>query len=230
VSKIDAVDTISMPDQFDAIARTPGEPSGHEFTVLLAQVVGETGMQSHAVNKQTGAAGPFQFVKSTWLAMVRNHGAELGIKPDLVGQIKTDAKGRLKIDNPKTLRDVLDLRHDVALSSRMASKYAQDAKMMLHHLLKRAPTETEQHMTFLLGPAGAARLITAAATTPNIASTQVVAAAAAANPRVFHDASGHVRTAAEAVAFLAADYHANIAKAARYAQTPAAGPKNTIDA
>ncbi len=110
-----------MPDQFDAMERTPGEPSGHEFTVLLAQVVGETGMQPHAVNKLTGAAGPFQFVKNTWLAMVKHHRAEMGIKPELIRQIGTDAKGRMKIEDPDALKDVLDLRHDVALSARMAS-------------------------------------------------------------------------------------------------------------
>jgi hypothetical protein len=230
VTKIAATDMASMPDQFDAMARTPGEPSGHEFTVLLAQVVGETGMQPHAVNKQTGAAGPFQFVKSTWLAMVRKHGVELGIKPELVDQITVDHKGKMKIADPKSLQDVLDLRHDVALSAQMASKYGQDTKTMLQHLLHRAPTETEVHMTFLLGPAGASRLINAAAATPDVPSDKIVAPAAAANPRLFHDATGRVRTAAEAVAFLDANYRANMVKAQRYAQSPARGPKSTIDA
>ncbi len=224
------VDTVSMPDQFDAMERTPGEPSGHEFTVLLAQVVGETGMQPHAVNKLTGAAGPFQFVKNTWLAMVKNHGAEMGIKPELIRQIGTDAKGRMKIEDPDALKDVLDLRHDVALSARMASKYSTDCKSMLQHLIKREPTETEAHMTFLLGPAGAARLINAAARTPDEPVNKIVGPAVAANPRLFHDGEGKVMTASEAVTFLAANYHHNIAKASVYAHAPAKGPKSAIDA
>ncbi|HVJ51958.1 MAG TPA: hypothetical protein VM689_05820 [Aliidongia sp.] len=230
MTKLGTVDTVSMPDQFDAIERTPGEPSGKEFTVLLAQVVGETAMLPHAVNKNTGAAGPFQFIKSTWLAMVRNHGAELGVKPELIQKIGVDAKGRPQIADPQALQDVLDLRHDVALSARMASKYTKDATGMLQRLLHRPPTDTEVHLTFLLGPAGASKLIHAAANTPEIGSDQVVTAAVKANPRLFHDASGRVRTAGEAVAFLADNYRANIVKAAIYAQVPAANPKSAIDA
>ena len=54
--------------------------------------------------------------------------------------------------------------------------------------------------------------------------------AVAANPRLFHDGDGQVMTASEAVTFLAANYHHNIAKASVYAHAPAKGPKSAIDA
>jgi hypothetical protein len=223
-------ETVSLSEQFAAVARTPGAPNAHEFTSLLAQVVGETAFHQNAVNKHTGAAGPFQFVKNTWLSMVKRHGEELGVKPELIDQIKTDAKGHLTVGNTQALNDILELRHDVALSAKMASKLMAENTSQLHRLLQRAPTEPEIHLAFLLGASGAGKLIHAAAATPDIASSQVVAAAAASNPTLFHDKSGKVRSAAEAVTFLAAKYHADRAKVAAYAQLQAPRPNGTIDA
>jgi hypothetical protein len=219
-----------MTDQFAAVARTPGAPNAHEFTSLLAQVVGETAFHQNAVNKHTGAAGPFQFVKNTWLSMVKRHGETLGVKPELVDQIKTDAKGHLKVDNAQALNDILELRHDVALSAKMASKLMAENTTQLHRLLNRAPSESEVHLAFLLGAAGAGKLLNAAAATPDIASTQVVAVAAASNPTLFHDKSGKARSAAEAVTFLAAKYRADKAKVAAYAQLQVPPPKGSVDA
>jgi len=224
------IDTVSLTDQFEAVARTPGAPGPREFTDLLAQVVGETAFQQNAVNKHTGAAGPFQFVKNTWLSMVKRHGEELGVKPELVAQITTDARGHLKVADPKALSDILDLRHDVALSSSMASKLMAENAAQLHHILHRPPTDPEVHLAFLLGATGAGKLIDAAATTPDIASNEVVAPAAAANPTLFQDKTGKVRSAAEAIAFLAAKYRTDKAKVAAYAQTQMPRPKGTVDA
>jgi hypothetical protein len=223
------IDTVSLTDQFEAVARTPGAPGPHEFTALLAQVVGETAFKQNAVNKLTGAAGPFQFVKNTWLSMVQRHGEELGVKPELVRQITTDAKGHLKVADPKALKDILELRHDVALSSSMASKLMAENTAHLHRILHRAPTEPEVHLAFLLGASGAGKLIDAASATPEIASSDVVASAAAANPTLFHDKSGKVRSASEAVAFLAAKYRSDKAKVAAYAQLQTPVPKGRVD-
>jgi hypothetical protein len=223
-------ETVSLTDQFEAVARVPGAPNAREFTTLLAQVVGETAFHQNAVNKHTGAAGPFQFVKNTWLSMVKRHGEELGVKSDLVNQITADAKGHLKVADPKALNEILELRHDVALSSNMASKLMAENTGQLHRILHRAPTEPEVHLAFLLGASGAGKLINAAATTPDIASNQVVAGAASSNPTLFHDKSGKVRSAAEAVTFLAAKYRADKAKVAAYAQLQAPKPKGSVDA
>ena len=223
------IDTVSLTDQFEAVARTPGAPGPVEFTALLAQVVGETAFKQNAVNKHTGAAGPFQFVKNTWLSMVQRHGEELGVKPELVRQIKSDAKGHLKVTDPKALSDILELRHDVALSSSMASKLMAENTAQLHRILHRAPSEPEIHLAFLLGASGAGKLIDAAQATPDIASSDVVAAAAASNPTLFHDRSGKVRSAAEAVTFLADKYRSDKAKVAAYAQLQAPRPKGRVD-
>jgi hypothetical protein len=231
VTKIVPVfDAVSLTDQFEAVSRTRGAPGPHDFTALLAQVCGETSFKQNSVNKVTGAAGPFQFVKNTWLSMVKNYGVAMGVKPELVHQIATDAQGRVSVADPRALKDILELRHDVALSSSMAAKLMALNTAQLHRSLQRAPTEPEIHLAFLLGAGGAAKLITAAATTPNMASSDVVAPAAAANPTLFHDKTGKVRTAAEAIDFLAAKYRSDKAKVAAYAQLLTPRAKGSVEA
>lgn len=221
---------ISIPDQFAAVARTPGATGGHDFAALLAQVAGESAFKPHAVNKQTGAAGPFQFVKNTWLSLLKEHGQALGVKPALLAQIKTDAHGRLTIDDPAALKEVLDLRHDIGLSAKMAAKYLDENKTHLTHMLHREPSEAEVQISFILGPSGAAELIKAAKSNPEKPVDQVVPKAVAANRTLFHDHQGGILSAGQAVAHLAARYRADKAKFAAYS-TPTDKPTaSKIDA
>jgi hypothetical protein len=220
---------ISIPDQFAAVARTPGATGGHDFAALLAQVAGESAFKPHAVNRQTGAAGPFQFVKNTWLSLLKDHGQALGVKPDLLAQIKTDAHGHLTIADPAALKEVLDLRHDIGLSAKMAAKYLDENKTHLTDMLHREPSEAEVQISFILGPTGAAHLIGAARSNPETPVDQIVPKAVAANRTLFHDHQGNILTAGQAVAHLAARYRADKAKFAAYT-TPTPRPKGRIEA
>ena len=221
---------VSIPDQIAAVARTPDAAGGHDFAELLAQVSGESAFKPHAVNKHTGAAGPFQFVKNTWLSLVKQHGEAMGVKPELLAQIKTDAHGRLTIANPHALKEVLDLRHDLSLSAKMAAKYLDENKAHLARILHREPSEAEVQISFLLGPSGAAHLINAAKNTPEAPVDQIMPKAVASNRSLFRDHQGHTMTAGQAVAHLAARYRADKAKFAAYTIPPAKPAPSKIDA
>ncbi len=217
-------------EPLDVVARTPGGTGGHEFATLLTEVAAESNFTAGAVNKSTGAAGPFQFVKNTWLAMVHQYGAGMGIKPELVGKIALDAKGRLKVADPQALDDLLALRHDPVLATKMAGKYLDEGKAQLKQALHREPSETEVHLTFLLGPAGAAHLIRTAEAEPDKPVDQVVGTAATSNRSLFLASDGTPRTAAQSVAFLAQKYQADKARATRYLRAMTAPPTAKIDA
>ena len=223
-------ETSSFADQLDALSRTKGVTSGHGVTQLLALVAGESNFKPHAHNRSTGATGPFQFVKSTWLSLVKQHGEALGIKKELVAQIETNSKGRPSVGDPDALKTVLALRNDMALSTRMAVKYLDDNRMAMSHHLHRQPSESELQVSFLLGPSGAAKLIKAAAHTPEIAAADLVPHAAAANRHLFYNTSGEPRTAAQAVAFLASKYRSDKAKTAAYLAGTLPSAKHSVDA
>jgi hypothetical protein len=219
-----------LPDQIAAIARTPGATGGHEFASLLVEAEAESRFTVSARNPSTGAAGPFQFIATTWLAMVRKYGEGLGVKPELVHQIVLDHNGSPKVANPADRSQLLELRHDPVLATRIAAKYLDEGKAFLQHALGRAPSESEVHLTFLLGPYGASQLIKAADTTPNVSVDGVVGAAARYNKTLFQTASGEPRTAREALTFLAERYHADKARVAAYAKIESPMPARKFNA
>ena len=208
----------ALADQIAILARSGGTKGRHEFAALLSLVAGESAFKPHAENHRTGAQGPFQFVKSTWLSLLRTHGAVLGIKPALIAQIVEGANGRPTIANHAVLRELLSLRNDFAISAQAAAFYLDDNRAALARSLHRAPTDAEVRLSFLLGPHGAAKLIRSAERTPETPAASIVPRAAAANPRLFYLPDGEPRDAAAILAFLDRSARRDAAKYAAYAR------------
>ncbi len=211
-----SADSAKMLDRFAAIARSPGAANAQDFATLLTQVAGETNFKPNLKNPITGAAGPFQFVKNTWLSLLRQHGVALGVKPDIVQQIKLDPKGKPHVDDPGKLQEILDLRHDVELATKVAGKYLDENRTKLTQALHRQPNEAEIHIAFLLGTHGATKLLQTAASAPDTPVDTVIGAAYRANKSLFQDKNGHLRTAGEAVAALTRKHFADKARVAAY--------------
>src|SRR5579883_2443343 len=71
-----------------------------DFAYLMAQASQESGFQADAKAKTSSATGLYQFIDSTWLDMVRLHGAQYGIG-DLAAQVREDASGRSVVADPR---------------------------------------------------------------------------------------------------------------------------------
>ena len=208
----------ALLDQLAIMARQPGGVGGHDFASLLSLVAGESGFKAHAANHRTGAHGPFQFIKTTWLSLLRSHGAALGIKPELLAQIVDNTKGRPMIADRSVLKDVLALRDDLSVAARAAAFYLDDNRAQLSRALHRAPSDAELRLSFLLGAHGATKLIHAAANTPEINAASVLPHAAAANHSLFYDRAGEARSAKVIMTFLDHRFHKDAAKYAAYAK------------
>ena len=175
--------------------------SGHSFTAILAQATQESGLDSTAKNSRSSAAGPFQFLDSTWLDLFRRHGAAYG-QGDLASHIQV-RNGVSSVKDPAIRRQILDLRHDVDLSAGMAARYLAEGRDALEKRLGRRTSESESRMAYVLGSGGAAKLIRAAESTPGAVAADLLPSAAKANHNLFHDrSSGRALTAAETVSRL----------------------------
>ncbi|HCK83734.1 MAG TPA: hypothetical protein DHW63_04230, partial [Hyphomonadaceae bacterium] len=61
-----------------AIARA-SQATGVDFSLLVETARRESALNPHARAGTSSATGLFQFIESTWLDMVRRHGAEHGL-------------------------------------------------------------------------------------------------------------------------------------------------------
>ncbi|ANL71933.1 hypothetical protein AMC83_CH01950 [Rhizobium phaseoli] len=139
---------------------------------LIDKIIGvESGGRADAKNPNSSARGAGQFIKSTWLDLMKG---------------EPEAQG-------KSPREILALRDDKDLSRRMVTKYAEKNSAALQ---KRGieTTDATVYLAHLLDAPVAARLIKAKPETPalNIVGRNVVAA----NPSIFKG-----KTAAQVLAW-----------------------------
>lgn len=190
---------------------------GADFTTILSKAAGESRLDNSAKNPRSTATGAFQFVERTWLDLVRRHGDAIG-RSDLAAAV-TVIDGKPTVRDPALRKTILDMRKDPTTAAMMTARYAEENRTALRRGIGRDPAQAELAMAHLLGAHGAIKLLTASPDTP---TDQIVAGAVRANPTLFHDATGRVRTAAEARDFLTRKFDAERARAAPQAQLAAA--------
>src|SRR5690606_39802127 len=92
----------------------------------------ESALHPNARAATSSASGLFQFIESTWLDMVRRHGAAHGLG-EQASALRTGA-------NAETRREILALRSEPELSARMAGELARENATTLQARLGRTPT------------------------------------------------------------------------------------------
>jgi hypothetical protein len=187
-----SVGPISNKGAVEAAIARGAEASGADFSLLLETARRESSFNPSAKAPTSSASGLFQFIEQTWLEMVARHGAKHGLG-QAAGAIE-QRNGRAFVGDPAQRRDILNLRFDPELAARMAGELARENGAALAQRLRRPPTGGEIYAAHVLGPAGAARLIDAAAQGQPDASA-LFPREAQANRWLFNDASGAPRSA-----------------------------------
>jgi hypothetical protein len=142
------------PEAVRAAIRRAADATGVNFSLLVETARRESAMNPNARAGTSSATGLFQFIESTWLDMVRRHGAEHGLGAQAAA-LRNGA-------NAATRQDILALRSDPEMSARMAAELARENATTLQARLGRAPNAGELYAAHVMGPNGALRLIEAA--------------------------------------------------------------------
>jgi hypothetical protein len=163
--------------------RTAAARTGVDFAFMLAQAAMESGFDPRAQAATSSARGLYQFTDATWLAMVRDHGAEIGLG------------GRAVVKDRATRADILALRDDPRLSAELAARLAQDNRAALEGTLGAGKVgATELYLAHFLGAGQAIRFLIAMATRPETDAANLFPVEAKANPGVFRDDQGQARS------------------------------------
>jgi len=192
------------PDAVRAAIRRGADATGVNFSLLVETARRESALNPHARAGTSSATGLFQFIDSTWLDIVRRHGANHGLG--------AEAAALSRGADAATRREILALRNDPELSARMAGELARENAQALHARLGRAPSAGELYAAHVMGPGGAIRLIEAAQQgAPSAAA--VFPREAAANRGLFY-ANGEARSAQGLLDRLSLDASATIGEGA----------------
>ncbi len=163
--------------------------TGVDFDYLMGQAKVESGLNATAKAGSSSATGLFQFIDSSWLAIVKKHGAEhgLGWAADAIGPGN-------RVADPATRRAILNLRNDPATASLMAASHASDNAQALSASLGRNATGTDLYMAHFLGLGGATKFLSAMQTNPGASGAALFPGAARANHGIFYAADGSARS------------------------------------
>lgn len=163
--------------------------TGVDFDYLLGQARVESGLNANARAGTSSAAGLYQFIESSWLSVVKKHGAEhgLGWAADAIGPGNRVASAAAR-------QAILNLRHDPAAASLMAASHASDNKTALEGALGREATGTDLYMAHFLGLGGATKFLSAMRSNPDATAAAMFPSAARANRGVFYAGDGSSRS------------------------------------
>jgi Transglycosylase SLT domain len=211
------------PVRPDSAQRAPGDiraaiqqasaATGVPFNYLVTQAEQESGFKADARAATGSAAGLYQFIESTWLRMVRDHGDKHGVGDLAKSVTMTDSGPR--VADPAVKARILALRDDPKLSAAMAAEYARGNHTQLAQSLGREIGGTDLYLAHFLGAKGATRFLTVLRTDPGRAAAELLPEAAASNRSVFFAADGRARSVDEIYDRFAAKFdpgHAEMAK------------------
>lgn len=179
--------------------------TGASFEYLLAAAKIESNLNPRAAASTSSARGLYQFIEQTWLATVKERGAELGYGRYASAITRLDS-GHYVVGDPSARQTILNLRNDPAANAAMAGALTQMNGEKLASAIGRAPTDGELYMAHFLGVGGAARLINTAMNNPSASAQRLFPAAAVANRSIFYSRGGMARSASDVYAVLNSRY------------------------
>ena len=175
--------------------------TGADFEFLMATAATESGFDPTAQASTSSARGLFQFIESTWLATVRDHGADHGLA-DEAAAIGTSPSGTPTVSDPATRARILALRDDPHLNAAMAGELAADNQAVLEQRTTGPVGETELYLAHFLGAGSAAGFLNAMADDPDQPAADLFPAAARANQAVFYERDGRARSLSDVHGFM----------------------------
>ena len=184
--------TSSATQRVTSAIQTAAARTGIDFDYLMGQARVESGLNANARAGSSSASGLYQFIESSWLAVVKKHGAEhgLGWAADAIGRT---AAGRYTVGGGMR-QQILALRNNPEIASLMAAEHAGDNKDALEGVLGREATGTDLYMAHFLGLGGAKQFLRAMQATPDRSAASLFPGAARANRGVFFERDGSARS------------------------------------
>ena len=190
-------DIASQPaTNMDRVSRAIGaaaDRTGVDFDYLMNQARIESGFRTDAKASTSSASGLFQFTQQTWLATVKQHGAEHNYSW-ASDAISADKYGRYSVPDAQLRGQIFALRNQPEAASAMAAEFAADNGDVLASALGREPEAVDLYLAHFLGSGGATKFLKALDSDPLQPAASLFPEAAGANKAIFYGRGGSPRT------------------------------------
>jgi hypothetical protein len=192
-------------DRINSAIQAASRTTGTSFDFLLRTAARESAFNPTAKASTSSARGLFQFIDTTWLAMVKEEGPRYGLA-QYASAIDKTANGFYVVRDPAKRAEILKLRDDPNASALMAGAFASRNSDYLTASIGRPPTSGELYIAHFLGASGARKLISLAQNQPSVSAAGAFPDAARANRSIFYKRDGSARTTADVYAGLVAKH------------------------
>lgn len=170
---------------------------GVDFGYMMAKAAQESSFRPDIKASTSSATGLYQFLDSTWLWMVKEHGDKHGLGW-AADKITANGRGGFSINDPQARQQILDLRKDAKASALLGAEFAKVNKEHLERELGRPASSTDLYLAHFLGAGGATKFLKAVERAAGTPAADLMPQAAAANQSVFYDReSGKARSVAD---------------------------------
>ncbi len=200
-----------------AAIRDAAQRTGTPFDYLLKTAQRESNLDPKAKASTSSATGLFQFLEQTWLGVLKAEGGKHGLAREAEA-ITPTGSGRYTVADPDLRSQILALREDPGVASKLAGVFTQKNRETLSGALGREPSQGELYMAHFLGAGGAVDLVRMARDQPGTSAISRFPEAAAANRSVFYSRDGKPRSAGDVYDALAAQHQAQPASSGKLAE------------
>ncbi len=186
MSEFHAIGGYQVSDRVLSAVEEASRRTGVDFAYMMAKAAQESAFQPNAQAPNTSATGLYQFIDSTWLGMIHQHGDKHGLG-HYADRIVVRQDGSLTVSDQAARREILGLREDPRLNAIMAGEYANDNREHLQRTVGGRIGSTELYLAHFLGAGGATTFLRQLHHNPHQTAASVFPAAANANYNVFYD-------------------------------------------
>jgi hypothetical protein len=176
-----------------------------EFGYLLRAAALESSFNPALEATTSSAVGLYQFVEQSWLHMMQETGAELGLE-DLANAISTGEGGKYEVTLDVAREEIFRLRYDAEVSAIFAGLFTRRNFEALTQALEREPDSAELYLAHVMGASGATEMIRLLEKKPGEKASKHFARAARANRTIFFHKDKKPRTVAEVYEVLTGKY------------------------
>ncbi len=182
------------------------QKTGASFDYMLNLAKHESGLRPEVKAKTSSATGLFQFIDSTWLSVVKEFGAQHGLK-NYADNIYREASGKFNVRDDALKKNILDLRKEPEIAAVMAGEFIKKNQSILDRDLARNATDKELYLSHFLGMKGAKQFLNTYNNAPYTPATEILPQAAKSNSAIFFDAKGVPKTVKEVNDFFAKKFN-----------------------